>query len=69
MQSIVILKFQELHSKAKGRAPAYSQALRQIKRVVQWVVHGKLRFDFQRVREDLLRWVSFRVRIGGWMIG
>jgi len=33
-------------------APAYSRVLRQIEGVVQRVVYGKLRFDFQRVRGD-----------------
>ena len=49
---IVISKFIERHSKAKCTAPTYSQALRQIKWLVQRVVHSKLRYDFQRVRGD-----------------
>ena len=46
------LKFWERHSKAKRRAGTYSRALWYIKGVVQRVVHGKLRSDFQRVRGD-----------------
>ena len=43
----------ERHSKAKRtRAPAYSRTLRRIKGVVQRVVHGKLRSNFQGVRGD-----------------
>ena len=49
---ILISKFIERHSKAKRRAPAYSPALQRIKGVVQRVVHGKSRSDFQRVRGD-----------------
>ena len=50
---IVISKFPKHYSKAKrNRAPAYSRALRRIKGVVQRVVRGKLRSDFQRVRGD-----------------
>ena len=74
---IVISEFLERHSQAKRtRAPAYLLGLRQIKGVVQRVVHGEFRSDFQRVRgaiskgsddiEQVLRWVSFR--LGGWMI-
>jgi len=48
----LISKYLERHSKAKARASGYSQALRQIKNVVQRVVHGKLRSDFQRVLRD-----------------
>jgi len=47
---IIIVKFLEHHSKAKCGAPAYSRALQRIKGVVQRVVQGKLRSDFQRVR-------------------
>ena len=51
--AIVISEFLECHSKAKrARASAYSRALRRIKGVVQRVVHGKLRSDFQGVRGD-----------------
>ena len=56
---IVISKFIERYSKSKRRAPAYSRALRKIKEVVQRVVHGKLRFDFERVRGD-----SVAVKVG-----
>ena len=49
---IVTSTFLDRHTKAKSRVPAYSKSLRQIKRVVQRVVHGKLRSDFQRVRRD-----------------
>jgi len=50
---IVISEFLEYLSKAKHtRAPTCLRALRQINGVVQMVVHGKLRSDFQRVRAD-----------------
>src|SRR6218665_93218 len=49
---IVISKLLERHSKAKSRAQTYSQVLRQIKGVVQKVVHSKLRSDFYCVRGD-----------------
>ena len=50
---IVISEFLERNSKAKHtRAKAYSRALRQIKGVVQSVVHGKITSDFERVRGD-----------------
>jgi len=40
-------------SKSKRtRAPAYSRALRQLTEIVQRVVHGKLKWDFQGVRSD-----------------
>ena len=32
----------------RTRAPAYSRALQRVKGVVEMVVHGKLRFDFQK---------------------
>jgi len=35
----VISKFLKRHSKAKCRAPAYSRALHQIRRVVRRIVH------------------------------
>jgi len=41
------------HLKAKlTTAPGYSRTLRRIKGFVQRVVHGKLRFEFQRARGD-----------------
>ena len=50
---IVISEFIERHSKAKHtRAPAYSQAMRRIKGVVQREARGKLKSNFQRVRGD-----------------
>ena len=64
---VIISEFLKRHSKAKRtRAPAYSRALRWIKGVVQRVVHGKLRSDFQRVGEDI---VAVKVGLGlegGW---
>jgi len=46
-------EFLDRHSKAKRtKAPAYSRALRRIEGVVQRLVHGKRRFDFQRIRGD-----------------
>ena len=50
--SIVIVnsKLLKRHSKAKRRAPAYSRALRQIRRVFQRIVRGKLRSGCQGVR-------------------
>jgi len=51
---IAISEFLERHSKAKlTRALAYLRALQRIKGVVQKVVHGKLRSDFQMVRGDI----------------
>ena len=47
---VVVSKLLERHSKAKRWAPAYSRALRQIRGVVQRIVHGRLRSGFQRVR-------------------
>jgi len=47
---IVISKRLKRHSKAKGRAPAYSRLLRQIRWVVQRKVRRKLRPSCQRVR-------------------
>src|SRR6218665_4044313 len=47
---IVISKLLKRHSKAKRRAPSYSQALRQIKGVVQRIVRWRLRSGCQRVR-------------------
>jgi len=50
---IVVSEFIESHSKVKRtRAPAYSRALRRIRGVVQRIIHGRLRYDFQRVRGD-----------------
>jgi len=46
---ILISTFLAHNSKAKNREPACSEARRRIKGVVQIVVHGKLRSDFQRV--------------------
>ena len=71
---IVISKFLEHHSKAKRtKALAYSRALQRIKGVVQKVVHGKLRSDFQMVSGDITavkvgiallgRWTIRRVRV------
>ena len=45
---IVIFKVLKRHSKAKRRAPSYSRVLRQIRRVVQRIVLGRLRSDCQR---------------------
>jgi len=51
--NILISEFLERHSKAKrNNARAYSRALQRIKGVVQRVVYGKLRSDFQKVRGD-----------------
>jgi len=52
---IVISKLLKRHSKAKRRAPAYSQALRKIKGVVQGIVRGRLRSGCQRVRRKIRR--------------
>src|SRR6218665_1733732 len=48
---IVNSKFLKRHSKAKRRAPAYSRALRQIRRVFIAIVRGRLRSGCQRVRK------------------
>jgi len=47
---IEISKLLKHHSKAKRRASAYSQALRQIRGFAQRIVYGRFRSGYQRVR-------------------
>src|SRR6218665_1285254 len=70
---IVISKLLERHSKAKRRAPAYSQALYQIRGVVQRIVRGRLRSGCQGERRqislqtvmDSLSWTEWLLCVGG----